>query len=122
MNKTLKLYIAVWGILLVAFNVTVFVCPTVIAGYDKFGGAFWSGYLFITLALLCHVACAFHAFKEENINNLFYNVSIVLVSRVGLILTFIVGTACMVIPNVPNFIGIILCFAIFASSEIYFPT
>ena len=51
MKKNFKLYAICWAILLALFNVIVFVSPAEAMGLSKFGGAFWAGYLFITLAL-----------------------------------------------------------------------
>ncbi|MBQ7036473.1 MAG: hypothetical protein IJN74_03170 [Clostridia bacterium] len=112
MNKNFKSYLSIWAILLIVFNVAVFVSPGEMAGMSKFGGAFWAGYIFITLAFLGQLACAYVALKAENLKKLFYNVPLISVSRTGLILTVIFGTLCMVIPNLPNWVGIIVCFAV----------
>ena len=118
MNKNFKYYLTVWGILFVIFNVAVFASPSEMAGMSKFGGAFWSGYIFITLAFLGQLACSYIAFKAENLKKLFYNLPLISISWTGLILTLVVGTLCMVIPNLPNWVGIILCFAILGFNAI----
>ena len=118
MNKNFKLYSILWAFSLAIFNVIVFIVPNEIAGFNKFGGAFWAGYVFITLAFVGQLATAFFALKEENLTKLFYNLSMLSVSRVGLILTLVIGTLCMIIPNLPNWVGIIICFAILGFTAI----
>lgn len=118
MKKNFKYYSVIWLISLVVFNVIVFVAPNEAAGMSKFGGAFWAGYIFITIAFIGQLACAYKAFKQENLQKLFYNIPLISISYTGLIATLITGTACMVIPNLPNWVGIIICMLILALSGI----
>lgn len=114
MNKNFKYYLSVWTILLVLFNVVTFVVPR-----PLFGGAFWSGYIFITLAFIGQLVCGYVALKEENIRKLFYNFPILSISYTGLILTSIFGIVCMVIPGFPIGLSIIICFAILCFTVIF---
>lgn len=114
MNRNFKYYLLIWAILFALFNVVVFVVPNSAAGMSKFGGAFWSGYIFITLAFIGQLVCGYFALKTEQLKKLFYNIPLITISRTGLVLTLIFGTACMSVPNLPNWIGIIVCMAIFA--------
>ena len=118
MKKTFKTYAVLWLILLAVFNVVCFVTPseTVINGvaYEKFGGAFWTGYIFITLAFIGQLVCAWFAFKAENLKKLFYNLPLISISYTGLILTIVLGAICMAIPNLPNWVGIIVCILVLA--------
>ncbi len=116
MKKNFKYYSVIWLISLVIFNVIVFVTPNEAAGMSKFGGAFWVGYIFITIAFLGQLACAFKAFKEENLQRVFYNIPLISISYIGLITMLIAGTVCMIIPNIPNWVGIIICMSILALS------
>ncbi len=118
MKKTFKSYFAAWVILFALFNIICFVTPNESAGLTKFGGAFWSGYVFITLAFIGQLYCAFIAFKAENLQKLFYNLPLIKISYTGLILTVIFGAICMAIPNLPNWIGIIVCLIILAFNAI----
>lgn len=108
MNKNFKYYIAAWAVLAVIFNVIAFATPAV-AGASKFDGAFWSGYVLIMLALIGQLVCAYFAFKAKSKEQIFLRLSLVTVSYSALILSFVVGAACMLIPNLPNWVGIILC-------------
>lgn len=118
MKKNFKLYLCIWAIFLVIFNLVTFLTPNEVVGLNKFDGAFWVGYIFITLAFIGQLVTAYFAFKEENMQKLFYKISLMRVSFIGLILTLVFGVACMAIPNVPNWLGIILCFAVLGFSAI----
>lgn len=118
MNKNFKLYLSIWSVLLAIFNIAVFVSPSETSGFSKFGGAFWVGYIFITLAFIGQLAVSFIVFKAENLQKLFYNIPLIRISYTGLVLTLIFGTLCMAIPNLPNWIGIILCFAVLGFNAI----
>lgn len=108
MNRNFKYYIAAWAVLAAIFNVIAFATPAV-AGASKFDGAFWSGYVLIMLALIGQLVCAYFAFKAKNKEQIFLRLSLVTVSYSALILSFVVGAACMLIPNLPNWVGIVLC-------------
>ena len=118
MNKNFKYYLSIWAIFFVIFNIAVFVSPNELVGMSKFGGAFWSGYIFITLAFIGQLGCAYKTFKAENLKKLFYNIPIISISWTGLVLTLIFGVLCMIIPNLPNWVGIILCFIILGFTAI----
>ena len=118
MKKGFKLYAICWGILLATFNVICFVTPNQVLGLNKFDGSFWAGYVFITLAYVGQLICAFVAFKEANIRKFFYKLPLLLVSYAGLVLTIIFGGICMVVPNVPYWAGIIICFIILVFTAI----
>lgn len=108
MNRNFKYYIAAWAVLAVIFNIIAFATPAV-AGASKFDGAFWSGYVLIMLALIGQLVCAYFAFKAKSKEQIFLRLSLVTVSYSALILSFVVGAACMLIPSLPNWVGIILC-------------
>lgn len=118
MNKNFKYYVCIWAILLVVFNIATFVSPNEAAGMTKFGGAFWVGYIFITLAFIGQLAVSFFAFNAKNMQKFFYKIPLIRISWTGLILTLIFGVLCMVIPDLPNWIGIIVCFAVLAFNAI----
>lgn len=76
------------------------------------------GYIFITLAFIGQLICAFLAFRSENRQKLFYSLPLISVSYIGLIVTLIAGTLCMAIPNLPKWIGILVCLLILAFTAI----
>lgn len=118
MKKNFKLYIICWAILLVLFNAVCFVTPNEAAGMNKFGGAFFSGYIFITLAFIGQLVCAYIAFKADNLKKMFYNLPLITLSYIGLILTLIFGGAAMAIPNLPNWAGAVICLLILGFNAI----
>ena len=118
MNKNFKYYASIWAILLVIFNIATFVSPNEAAGMTKFGGAFWVGYIFITLAFIGQLAVSFFAFNTKNMQKFFYKIPLIRISWTGLILTLVFGVLCMVIPDLPDWVGIIACFAVLAFNAI----
>lgn len=109
MNKKMKYYSAIWLIALVIFNVIAFITPSTVDGVSKYDASFWIGYGFITLAFIGQLACAYKAFKADNLQKLFYNVSLISISYIGLIVMLVVGILCMAIPQVPYWIGVFAC-------------
>ncbi len=116
-TKTFKMYIAVWVILLALFNVLAFV-PKLTAESTVFTTTFWVGYIFITLAFSGQLFCSYIAFKDENINKLFYNISVFATSYISLILSAVVGSLCMVFSFIPYWISIVVCMIVLAFSAI----
>ena len=118
MKKVFNSYAIIWAILLAVFNVICFVTPNEVAGMSKFGGAFWAGYVFITIAFIGQLVCAYFALKTDSNTRLFYNIPIIRISYIGLIVTVIVGALCMAIPDLPNWVGIIVCMLVLAFTAI----
>lgn len=118
MKKTSKYYAIIWAIALVLFNVVCFVTPKEINGVSKFTGAFWAGYVFITVALIGQLLCGLRTFQAENAEKMFYSMPLVSVSFTGLIVMLIVGALTMAIPGIPAWAGIIVCFAVLAFTAI----
>ena len=118
MKKSFKIYLLIWAICLAVFNVITFVTPNEIGGVSKFSGSFWVGYIFITIAFLGQLACAFVAFKAENLKKFFYNIPLISISYGGLITMLIIGSIFMAIPVLPEWIAIIVCVIILAFNSI----
>ena len=118
MKKTFKFYAIIWAICLLLFNIIAFVTPNEIAGINKFDGAFWVGYIFITLAFIGQLACAYVAFKAENLKKLFYNIPLISISYIGLVVMLVVGGFTMAIPGMPNWLGVIVCLAVLGFTAI----
>ena len=117
MKKNFKYYIGIWSVLFVLFNVIAFISPGWIT-HDKYTSSFWIGYIFITLAFVGQLFCAKLAFKEENLKKLFYNIPLATISFSGLIISFIVGGACMLISPLPYWVGIIAGVAVLGITAI----
>ena len=118
MKKSFKIYSLLWAICLAVFNVITFVTPNEIGGVSKFSGSFWVGYIFITIAFIGQLACAFVAFKAENLKKFFYNIPLLSISYGGLVTMLVVGSIFMAVPALPEWIAIIVCVAILAFNAI----
>lgn len=118
MKKKFGLYSIVWLLCLAVFNVIAFVTPNKIGELSKFSGSFWVGYIFITVAFLGQLICAFTAFKAENLKKFFYRIPLISISYGGVIAMLIFGSIFMAIPTLPEWIGIIVCVVIFAFNAI----
>lgn len=112
MNKILKPYAGVWAICFALFNALVFLTPI------EHSGGFWVGYAFITVAFLGQFGCTYKAFKAENLKKCFYNVPLITISYTGLIVMLIAGSVCMVIPGIPNWLGVIVCLVVLGVTAI----
>ena len=108
MKKNFKFYIIIWILLLAAFNVIAFVSVGW-AGQEKYTASFWIGYAFISAAFVVNLICSAVAFRAADLRKMFYNISLIKISYIGLILSFIFGGLCMLISPLPYFVGIILC-------------
>lgn len=110
-------YFAAWAILLALFNVIAFLAPES-ADFEKYTESFWIGYGLITVTFLGQLACAYTAFKESNLQKLFYRVSLISLSYGGLIATFFVGGLCMLLPFLPYWFAGIVCAIVLAANAI----
>ena len=108
MKKRFNLYIVAWAVLLALFNVIAFVSVGW-AGQEKYTSSFWIGYVFITVMFIGQLICSYMAFKADSAKKLFYNISLIRTSYIGLIVSFIVGGLCMLISPLPYWVGVIVC-------------
>lgn len=118
MKKSFGLYALVWAIFLAIFNVFCFAIPAEAGDLNKFGGAFWVGYAFITLAFVGQLICTYFAFRADSLKKLFYSLPLISISYTGLVLMLVFGAAAMAIPNLPNWAGAIVCLLIFAFTAV----
>lgn len=108
-----KYYVGSWVAMLAAYNAIIFVCAK-----GNFSAAFWIGYVFITVAFIGQLICAYIAFKPDNLTKKFYNLPIVTESYAGLILMLVFGSIFMAAPSLPKWPGIVICIAILALTAI----
>jgi MFS family permease len=108
MRKSYKLYLIAWAAVLALFNIISFVTPS-LPDQPKYTASFWIGYALITVAFIGQVICAYIAFKAYTEKKVFYTLSLITTSYVGLIASFVLGGICMFIPALPKWIGAILC-------------
>lgn len=113
MKKNYKNYIVVWAVLVLMFNLIVFITPNEVAGVSKFHSSFWVGYIFITLTFITQLLVTLYSLKG-NIEKTFYNVPLISISFVTTIVMLTVGTVCMAVPIIPVWLGVILCAIVLA--------
>ena len=90
-------------ICLAMFNVVAFILPS------TRGGAFWSGYIFTTIALLLQMLFTFIAFgKADNIKKTFFGLPVAELGITYLIIQAIWGLACLFITQIPSSFAIVV--------------
>lgn len=108
MKKTFRNYLGIWAVLLALFNVIAFVSVGW-SGLEKYTASFWIGYIGITFMFAGQLFCAWKVFQEENLQKFFYKLPLLRVSYHGLIWSFVLGGASMLLSPLPYWVGAILC-------------
>ena len=108
MKRTFKFYMINWSILFVLFQAISFVSVGW-TGVEKYTLSFWIGYICIDLAFIGQIICAFFALRDHDRRKTFYNLSLIVTSYIGLILSFVFGGLCMIISPLPYWVGVLLC-------------
>lgn len=108
MKRNFKIYSLGWILLLALFNLIAFITPA-LPNAEKYTASFWIGYSFITVAFLGQFIYSWFVFKEDNAKKTFYNISLLTASYAGLLITFVVGLICMIVPPIPYWLAAILC-------------
>lgn len=113
MNKITKNYAIIWAVMLVVFNIIVFVAPGW-NGLVKYTGAFWVAYIVTTIAFVSHLLLTLWAFKdaEGNTQRLFYNIPIIRISYTALVVTIIAATLTMLNSLLPTWAAIVVMLAL----------
>ena len=108
MKKRFGLYAAWWIALFALFNAIAFISVGW-AAYEKYTASFWIGYVLISLAFVGQLVCAYVSLKENDSKKLFYRISLLRISYIGLIVSFLFGSLCMIVSPLPYWIGILVC-------------
>ena len=119
MKRNFKFYALIWAILLLAWCAVVFLIRPVVPGFVVlYDARFWIAFVFVVVAFCGNLACAWFAFKAENLNKLFLNLSLITISWSALIAMLVAGSALMLIPNCPAWIAAVVCVVILAFNAI----
>jgi len=119
MKKNFKFYALIWAILLAVWCAVVFLVRPIIPGYViNYDARFWIAFVFIVAAFIGNLACAYFAFKAENLKKMFLNLPLITVSWSALIAMLVIGSGLMLIPNCPAWIAAIICILILAFNAI----
>ena len=115
MRKAFKNYLLLWAIGFVLFQVITWATPSELAGYSKFGGGFWPGYICITLTYLGQLACTWRFLRAGSAERLFLNIPVLRLGYAALVISVIVGALSMAIPDLPYWVGLIVCVLVLAA-------
>lgn len=119
MKKNFKFYALIWAILLAVWCAVVFLVRPIIPGYViNYDARFWIAFVFIVAAFIGNLACAYFAFKAENLKKMFLNLPLITVSWSALIVMLVAGSALMLIPNSPAWFAAIVCIVVLAFNAI----
>ena len=119
MKKNFKFYIMIWAILLVLYNLTVFLVRPVMPGYIiNYDARFWISWGVIIATFIGQLFCAKVAFDSKNNEKLFLNIPLITQSYTALVVATIAGSALMLIPDCPAWIAAIVCAAVFGFGAI----
>lgn len=108
MKKYFKYYGICWAIAFVVFNVITFVAANETIGLAAVSSSFWVGYEFITLAFIGNLVCSLLFFKEEDKGKVLLNIPIINLAYSALIVSLIIGTVSMAVPQIPYWVGVIV--------------
>ena len=106
MKNTFKFYALIWAIGFVIFSLITFI-PMVSAGVE-ITFSFIIGYIFCALLFAEQLGCGYFAFKENNLQKVFYNIPIVKTSFSSLVVMIIASVVLSLI-GVPNWLVAIIC-------------
>lgn len=109
MKKFFRFYLLVWAALLVVYNLVVFFARPLEGFVINYDVRFWVAWGSIIAAFLGQLVCAFTAFKAENKDKLFLNISIITQGYYSLIFVGLAGSIVMLIPDCPYWVSIIVC-------------
>ena len=100
------------------FNVVVIVLPkeTTIAGvtYTKLGGLSWITLILFELCFVGHLACTWIALKRNKLSGMFYRLPLIRLSYACIIVTTVIGCVMMAVPQMPDWIPLIVVLIIMA--------
>lgn len=118
MKKAFRFYLIAWAILFVIFNVVVIALPkeTTIAGvtFTKFGGLSWLTLILFELCFVGHLICTWIALRQNKLSGTFYRLPLIRLSYACIIVTLVLGCLAMAIPNLPDWIPLIVVLIIMA--------
>lgn len=115
MKKIFNLYIIMWMVLLAIFNVISFLSLN-LAWIESNTTSFWIAYVIISIIFIGQFVCSYVTFKVDSAKKLFYNISLIKVSYICLIISFIIGLICMLISFIPYWVSLIVCITILATN------
>ncbi len=119
MKKSFNYYMVIWAILLVIYNLIVFLVKPIIPGYViHYDARFWISWGAIIATFAGQLLCAKTAFNSKNNEKFFLNIPLITESYTALLVATLAGSILMLIPGCPAWIAAIVCAAVLAFSVI----
>ena len=115
MKNTFKFYALICAIGFAIFSLITFI-PMVSAGIE-ITSSFIIGYIFCALLFAEQLGCGYFAFKEKNLQKVFYNIPIIRTSFASLII-MVVASVVLSLMGVPNWLVAVICEVIASFSAI----
>ncbi len=118
MKRIFGFYAVIWALLLTLYNFVLFTFFANSCFAPDYDVRFWISWGFIIFAFLGQLICAYIAFRGENKNKLFLNVSIISQSYIGTILSTVVGSSLIFIEGIPAYLASVICVVVFCFNVI----
>ena len=118
MKNNFKFYTITWAILFVVYNLVIFLFKPIPGYVINYDARFWISWVVVIATFVGQLVCARVAFKSETKEKLFLNISIITQSYAALVLSVIVASILMLIPDCPYWIAAIVCSIVFGYSAI----
>lgn len=119
MKKNFKFYAIIWAVFLALFNALVFLIRPFMPWFEGFSDPqFWIAWAFILVSFIANLLCAYKAFREENLEKLFYRLPLITVSYTCLIVMLVLGSVLLMIPFSSVWITVVVCVVITAISAV----
>ena len=111
MAKFIK-YSLFWVGSLILFNLICFLAPIRKNGFDDGSKSFWVVYGFIMVAFILHFLFSYIALDEKKKEKRILNTPLLYISTTELFILATAGLVCMAIPGIPNWLKIIIVYAL----------
>ncbi len=117
MSKNFKSYTIAWSVSLIVFSIISFISAIAYGTRGIWSFSYWISYLFMIIAFVGNIICAYLALGKNDTRKTFYNLPIVTISGINIALTFIASTVFMILP-IGVRVGVIICLAILGINAI----
>ena len=115
--KRFKYYLSIWFVLLLVFNVSVFLMRFVVFGEEvELDFSFWIAWVFVIVSFVVNLACAYYSLSEQNRTKIYYGLPLISISWTAMIILLVIATPLMIIPDCPAWIVYIVCLLVIAIS------
>lgn len=121
MAKFIK-YSLLWIGALVLFNLICFLAPIKKNGFDDSSKGFWVVYGFIIFAFILHFIFSYIALDEKSKEKRILNTPLIYISTIELFVLMVAGLVCMAVPGMPNWLKIIIVYALLFIFVLFFFT